>query len=379
MGVVLKARDPSLERIVAVKVMAPHLASSGSACQRFARESKAAAAILHPNVIAIHSVYNDGPLPYLVMPYVRGESLQRRIDRKGPLPVSDVLRIGIQIAAGLSEAHKQGMVHRDIKPANILLEEGIERVGITDFGLARAIDDASMTQSGVLAGTPQYMSPEQARGEAIGARSDLFSLGSVLYTMCTGHSPFRAETSFGVLHRITHESPRDIREINPNIPRWLCKLVAMLHEPLVQHRAESADFVESTLTQCLAHVEQPDRNPLPKLLQENEPSDPVKRGFWLVSSIACLALIVWFLPWNQGPQSEQSPSPQFTVIPPTMLHADQQSKSSPESASLDLGAEVSIDWEGEQTDIDVLLMDIDRLEAETISAFEFEFEFEQKQ
>lgn len=121
MGVVLKAHDSSLERMVAVKVMAPHLASSGSARQRFAREAKAAAAVLHPNVIAIHGVFGDAELPYLVMPYMRGVSLQKRIDNDGPLPVCDILRIGQQIAAGLAAAHAQGLVHRDIKPANILL------------------------------------------------------------------------------------------------------------------------------------------------------------------------------------------------------------------------------------------------------------------
>ena len=151
MGVVLKASDQSLDRTVAIKVLAPHLASSGAARKRFAREAKAAAAVLHPNVIAIHSVSNDEALPYLVMPYVRGTSLQKRLDRDGPLSLQEILRIGAQIAAGLAAAHAQGLVHRDIKPANILLEHGIERVTITDFGLARAADDATITHSGMRA------------------------------------------------------------------------------------------------------------------------------------------------------------------------------------------------------------------------------------
>ena len=195
MGVVLKAIDKSLDRTVAIKVLAPHLAASGAARKRFAREAKAAAAVLHPNVIAIHSVSNDEALPYLVMPYLRGTSLQKRLDEEGPLSLHEILRIGSQIAAGLAAAHAQGLVHRDIKPANILLEQGVERVAITDFGLARAVDDATITHSGVIAGTPQYMSPEQARGEPVDGRSDLFSLGSVLYSICTGRPPFRAETS----------------------------------------------------------------------------------------------------------------------------------------------------------------------------------------
>lgn len=282
MGVVLKVHDPSLDRIVAIKVMAPHLASSGSARKRFAREAKAAAAVLHPNVIAIHGVSNDESLPYLVMPYIRGQSLQKRIDSEGPLPLKDILRIGAQIAAGLAAAHEQGLVHRDIKPANILLEDGVERVAITDFGLARAVDDASMTNSGVITGTPQYMSPEQARGESIDARSDLFSLGSLLYAMCTGHSPFRAETSYGVLNRISNEASRPIRDINSDTPTWLCRLIERLLEKEADRRFQSASKVEQLLTASIAYVEQPDKQPLPNELHQTE-----RRCFrWLLPGLA---------------------------------------------------------------------------------------------
>jgi len=266
MGVVLKAIDKSLDRTVAIKVLAPHLATSGAARKRFAREAKAAAAVLHPNVIAIHSVSNDELLPYLVMPYVRGTSLQKRLDLEGPLPLNEILRIGSQIAAGLAAAHAQGLVHRDIKPANILLEEGVERVTITDFGLARAVDDATITHSGVIAGTPQYMSPEQARGEVVEQRSDLFSLGSVLYAISTGRPPFRAETTYGVMRRITDDEPTAIREINPDIPDWLCAIVARLMSKRASDRYESAAEVTELLEACLAHVQQPAAVPLPASL-----------------------------------------------------------------------------------------------------------------
>ncbi|MFM2219955.1 MAG: Serine/threonine-protein kinase PknB [Planctomycetota bacterium] len=264
MGVVLKAHDRSLDRIVAIKVMSPHLASSGSARRRFAREAKAAAAVLHPNVIAIHSVASEDVNPFLVMPYVRGASLQKRIDSQGPLPLKDTLRIGAQIAAGLAAAHEQGLVHRDIKPANILLEEGVERVTITDFGLARAVDDASMTCSGVIAGTPQYMSPEQTRGEPIDARSDLFSLGSVLYAMCAGRSPFRAETTYGVLHRIANDNPTPVCEVNTDVPVWLGQIIERLMAKRPEDRFESAAQVAELLEGCLAHVQQPAAIPLPE-------------------------------------------------------------------------------------------------------------------
>ena len=167
---------------------------------------------------------------------------------------------------GLAAAHAQGLVHRDIKPANILLEDGVERVTITDFGLARAVDDATITHSGVIAGTPQYMSPEQARGEAVEQRSDLFSLGSVLYAISTGRPPFRAETTYGVMRRITDDEPTAICELNPDIPVWLCSVIARLMSKRAADRYESAAEVTQLLETCLAHVQQPAAVPLPASL-----------------------------------------------------------------------------------------------------------------
>jgi serine/threonine protein kinase len=265
MGVVLKGHEPALNRYIAIKVLAPHLAGNGAARQRFSREAQAAAAVLHENVIAIHRVDESQGLPFLVMPFIGGISLQKRIDQEGPLPVPAILRIARQIAAGLAAAHAQGLVHRDVKPANILLERGVDRVTLTDFGLARAVDDATLTRSGVIAGTPQYMSPEQARGEAIDCRSDLFSLGSVMYAMCAGRAPFRAETPYGILRRITDDEPRPIREINPDIPEWLEVLIRRLHAKSPAHRFQAPGEVADLLEQCLAHVQQPTIVPLPRI------------------------------------------------------------------------------------------------------------------
>ena len=264
MGVVLKAFDVPLNRFVAIKVLAPHLGSSGAARKRFSREAQAAAAVVHDNVIEIHGVDNLQGLPYLVMPYVPGPSLQRRLDDDGSLALVEILRIGVQAASGLAAAHAQGLVHRDVKPANILLADGVERVKLTDFGLARAADDASLTKTGIIAGTPQYMSPEQARGDAVDQRSDLFSLGSVLYAMCTGRAPFRAETSYGVLRRITDAEPKPIQGINPNIPQWLCQIIVSLMSKQPDDRFESAAEVADLLEECLAHVQQPTVVALPQ-------------------------------------------------------------------------------------------------------------------
>jgi WD40 repeat protein len=264
MGIVLKGLEASLNRYVAIKVLSPALASSGSARQRFAREAQAAAAVLHNNVVAIHRVDGWQGVPFLVMPYLSDVPLQKRIDDEGPLPLAAILRVGEQVAAGLSAAHAHGLVHRDVKPANILIGGGVERVTITDFGLARAADDASLTKTGVIAGTPQFMSPEQARGDSVDQRSDLFSLGSVMYTMSTGRPPFRAETSYGILRRITDEEPRPLREINPDIPEWLCTIIAKLMSKQPNDRFESATEVAELLEECLAHVQQPTAAPLPE-------------------------------------------------------------------------------------------------------------------
>jgi len=264
MGVVFKGFDSELNRPVAIKVLVPHLAGSGAARKRFAREARAAAAVVHEHVVAIHNVESEGEPPFLVMQYVPGASLQGKLDRLGAMSVCEVLRIARQTAAGLAAAHEQGLVHRDVKPSNILLEEGVDRALLTDFGLARASDDASLTRSGYMPGTPHYMSPEQARGERADQRSDLFSLGSVMYAMCTGRPPFRAETSYGVLRRITDAHPRPIQEVNPEIPLWLCGVIDKLHTKSPRDRYESAAEVAELLGECLAHVQQPDVHSLPE-------------------------------------------------------------------------------------------------------------------
>lgn len=264
MGVVLKAFDRELKRLVAMKVLAPHLAHSSVARKRFAREAQAAAAVVNPHVIAIHHVQPAGRLPFLIMPLLTGESLAQRLKSRGPLELTEVLRIGMQAAAGLAAAHDQGLVHRDVKPANIFLEKGVERVVITDFGLARAADDVSMTRQGVVAGTPEYMSPEQARGEALDGRSDLFSLGCVLYQMATGVSPFRTDSTIATLRRIVDEQPAAMASVVPELPPWFNHIVDRLLSKDPARRFASASEVEKLLEQCLSHVQQPTSVPLPE-------------------------------------------------------------------------------------------------------------------
>ncbi|MGC8640583.1 MAG: protein kinase domain-containing protein [Isosphaeraceae bacterium] len=266
MGVVLKARDLALDRTVAIKVLTPALAHSASARRRFAREARAVAAVAHEHIVAIHNVDEFHGLPYLVMQYIPGRSLQERLDAAGPLELKEILRIGMQAARALAAAHAQGVVHRDIKPANILLENCVERVKLTDFGLARVIDDASVTQSGVIAGTPQYMAAEQARGEPVDARADLFSLGAVPYAMAVGRPPFRANSALAVLKRVCDDRHHAIRELNPDVPDWLGAVIDRLLAKEPAERFQSATEVAEILERGLAHMQQPTMVPRPEIL-----------------------------------------------------------------------------------------------------------------
>ena len=267
-GWVLKARDTSLDRYVAIKVL--HGVSSGGGVippdasprgsvdaaikQRFVREAQATAAVVHDNVIGIHGVGTFKGWPYLVMPYVKGESLQQRLDREGPASIEDVLRVAIQIARGLAAAHAHGLIHRDVKPANVLMPQNVSRVILTDFGLARAADDDSITHTGLLAGTPQYMSPEQARGETLDGRSDLFSLGSVMYAMLCGRSPFGGSGPYATIRQVIETPHRSVGGHRPETPARLVAVVDRLLEKDRGDRFESADQVADQLQRYLNEI-----------------------------------------------------------------------------------------------------------------------------
>ncbi len=296
MGLVMRAFDEKLHRIVAIKVMAGEIAASGSGRKRFLREAKAVAAVVHDHIVPIYAIEESGSSPYLVMQFIEGKSLQQKIDDEGSLELKEILRIGRQIALGLAAAHKQGLVHRDIKPSNILLENGVQRVKITDFGLARAMDDASISHSGVIAGTPQFMSPEQADGKPVDPRSDLFSLGSVMYAMCTGRPPFRADSTVATLKRVCEDTPRPIREINPDMREWLCEIIEKLHAKKPEERFQSAKDVAEVLEQHLAQVQQgvatSEAMRAPRAPSLPSPSPRVGAGGWLGIAIVLLAFLL---------------------------------------------------------------------------------------
>jgi len=256
MGVVFQGEDLKLGRKVAIKAMLPHLAGSKVSLQRFLREARVAAALEHDHIVPILQVGEDRGAPFIVMPFLKGEPLDERLKRQPKLPLAEVLRIGREIAQGLEAAHAAGLIHRDIKPANIWLEgpPGASasggRVKILDFGLARAsAQEKGVTQLGAIVGTPAYMAPEQARGETIAARCDLWSLGVVLYRACTGQLPFQGTDTVSTLLAVATQQPAAPAALNPEVPAGLSELVLKLLAKDPSQRPANAQAVVQALRQ----------------------------------------------------------------------------------------------------------------------------------
>ncbi len=240
MGVVYKAEDTKLKRTVALKFLPPGLTRNKVAKNRFMREAQAASALQHNNICAIHEIdeTQDGRL-FICMDCYDGETLKEKIDR-GPLPLREALAIAIQVAEGLSKAHEARMVHRDIKPANIMVTKD-DVVKVLDFGLAKLAGKTRVTRTGTTVGTVGYMSPEQARGEQVDHRTDIWSLGAVLYEMITGGLPFAGDYEQAVVYRILNEEPKPITSLRSNMPIELERIVATAMQKDRTHRYERVD------------------------------------------------------------------------------------------------------------------------------------------
>jgi len=229
MGVVYKARDPKIDRFVAVKTVSlvGHVPEEKEEYrERFFREAQAAGRLLHPGIVTIFDVGEDadGDGPYIVMEYVPGVSLNAMLSEGAPIPLESALRLTQQIAEALDCAHAQGIVHRDIKPANIMYEPVGDVPKVTDFGIAR-VTDSSKTKTGMVLGTPSYMSPEQLAGRKIDGRSDLFSLGVTMYQMLSGKLPFTGESMTQLMFAIANAPHTNIKEINTGLPDWIVVIV----------------------------------------------------------------------------------------------------------------------------------------------------------
>jgi serine/threonine protein kinase len=256
MGVVFRAEDPALKRLVALKAILPSLAGDQANRRRFIREAQAAAAIKDDHVVSIFQVSDDRGAPFVAMELLEGESLDTRIRRAPGLSMAEIVLIGRETALGLAAAHDRGLIHRDIKPANLWLERRGERGGsgprfrvkVLDFGLARARnDDVHLTQRGAIVGTPAYMSPEQAEGRRLDLRSDLFSLGSVLYRLCTGELAFQGDSALAIMSALALATPKPPCELNAETPPAPSELVMRLLAKKPDERPESAELVAAAL------------------------------------------------------------------------------------------------------------------------------------
>ena len=286
MGIVYQAEDTKLRRLVALKILRPSLGALAK--ERFIHEARAAAAIENDNVVTIYDTGTQEGLTYLAMQWLDGETLEDRLQRQTRLPADDVIAIAAQIAEGLAAAHEQKLIHRDIKPANIWLEAERPRARILDFGLARCLDDdILLTETGMIAGTPAYMSPEQAQGQAIDERSDLFSLGTLLYRMLTGHLPFEADNALAAINAIQNETPAAPRQRDLDIPGWLSDMVMDLLEKDPRDRPQRAtDVAHSLRTESRQYPVQPRQATCPK---DERGGGPVWQ--WVAAGVAFLGIL----------------------------------------------------------------------------------------
>ncbi len=261
MGVVYRAHDTRLDRDVAIKVLPTDRPLTQTARRRFQREAMAASALNHPNIITIYEVNSEGNTDFIVMEYVRGATLSSVLKNR-KLELSEAIRYCIQIADALTKAHAAGIVHRDLKPGNIMVtEDGL--VKVLDFGLAKfnpnmatgdsELSDAertnqfTLTQPGAVTGTVAYMSPEQARGEPVDARSDIFSYGIVMFEMFSGHLPFIGPNSIALLHNLHFSPPRDLTQMRPDVPKPLVSLISRMLEKKTEKRIQTMAEVGSEL------------------------------------------------------------------------------------------------------------------------------------
>jgi serine/threonine protein kinase/tetratricopeptide (TPR) repeat protein len=289
MGTVYEAEDTRLGRRVAVKVLPPEYNRDRRAKERFLREARAASAVDHPNLCTVHDVGESGGRLYIVLTLYEGETLRERI-RRGPLPPGEAREVAIQVARGLARAHEAGITHRDIKPANVMLTRRGE-VKILDFGIARLEgDEVSLTRTGASWGTPAYMSPEQARGEPVDCRTDVWSLGVLLYEMLAGRRPFRGESLEAVLSSILTQEPEPLERIRPDVPP---ELVRVVDRALVKDRTERY----ANATELLAGLESGRPSGFLPALFRGRPKKAFQRSL-VAGSLALLLLLACALAWR---------------------------------------------------------------------------------
>ncbi|MGI9471736.1 MAG: serine/threonine-protein kinase, partial [Rubripirellula sp.] len=333
MGEVFRARDSRLKRTVALKLMKKKLAATPASRKRFIEEARSMAAVHHDNVATIFEVGVQDGVPFMAMELLHGKSLADAMKEQGTFAWADVLRVAKEVSLGLAAAHQSGLVHRDIKPANIWLEEPSGRAKILDFGLAiagNAFDP--FAARGTVVGSPGYLAPEQARNESVDDRTDLYSLGVVLYVMCTGKLPLSSGTISGQLIAIICHPPNPLQNWRPDVPKPLCDLIHQLLRKEARDRPESAArlalLIDDVANRCATESQQAlqivTETPKPRL---PTPSQPVSKADapneqkatrWplLVAGVACLAGIAFATWWLMNPDRDANTP---VVVAPTPI------------------------------------------------------------
>lgn len=286
MGAVYKAYDRDIERLIALKCIRPELANSPEVVQRFTQELLLARQISHKNVIRIFDVRDSGGVKFITMEFVQGRDLGSLMEEQGKLPVAEAIGIMRQVCAGLAAAHAEGVIHRDLKPSNIMIEEN-GRVVVMDFGLARDQDESLMTRTGAIMGTFQYMSPEQAKGEKVDARSDIFTVGIILFELLTGKTPYPSDSSIASLLKRTQEAAPPPSSIEATIPRPVNAIVCKCLERDPRKRYQTVDELIADFDGVL-QISSPSRLP------SNLARQTRQRWYWALSAVALLALVLIF-------------------------------------------------------------------------------------
>jgi serine/threonine protein kinase/dienelactone hydrolase len=286
MGVVYRARDEKLERAVAIKILAPGAFSGDDARRRFHKEALALAKLSHPHIAAVYDVGEQDGIDFIVMECVPGESLAAKL-KAGPLTLIDATSITLQIAEALEEAHEQGVIHRDLKPANVMITPK-GQAKVLDFGLAKLLASVaadptlSMVETRGIIGTPLYMSPEQAQGKSLDARTDLWNLGVIYYELLSGRTPFRADSGLAVLRAITDDAPAPLRQFRPDTPPLAEKIVSRSLEKDPERRYQSASEIVRDASDLLSRLSSP-------LQAQKEPSTRV--GIYIAVAVTLLCVI----------------------------------------------------------------------------------------
>jgi len=291
MSSVYKAHDTLLERHVALKIMHEQYSADDEFVERFKREARSVAQLSHPNIVTVIDRGEDAGHQFIVFEYIEGENLKELVVRSGRLPVRDALELALQVARALAFAHEQGLVHRDVKPQNVLLN-GDGRAKVTDFGIARSLDIDSVTQTGTVLGTSNYIAPEQASGQPVDAHSDVYSLSVVLYELLTGELPFPGENFVTVAMKHVNEPPPNLLDVRKDVPLRLAAAVDRALEKDPEQRFRTMDAFAAELEACIAELDLPDDAAEATIVSRKTATGPSRRRRRHVSRSAVAAVLL---------------------------------------------------------------------------------------